>query len=329
MFLGIEIGGTKLQLGVGDGAGGPIVELVREDVDQAGGAAGILRQVEAAAARLLARHRPRGVGIGFGGPVDPAAGRVIKSHHVDGWDGFALAAWCERALGLPAALHNDCDCACLAEACSGAGEGCRVVLYVTVGTGIGGGLVIDRQIYRGGGAGAAEIGHLRVGLHAVEPSQIVESLAAGWGIAAAAQARVDPRTAQSLRSAAERPIDEAFRADLLERCQGRVEALTAKIVAQAAGEGNELAREVVAQAVRALGWAIAQALTLMAPEVVVIGGGVSLMDDALFFAPLADEVARYVFPPLLGHYRLAKARLGESVVVHGALAVAAAAAGSR
>ena len=94
-------------------------------------------------------------------------------------------------------------------------------------------------------------------------------------------------------------------------------------MAQAARDGNEIAREVLAHACQALGWAIAQAVTLTAPDVVVVGGGVSLMDESLFLTPLRQEVARYVFPPLADTYEILPARLGEAVVVHGALAVAA------
>jgi glucokinase len=101
--------------------------------------------------------------------------------------------------------------------------------------------------------------------------------------------------------------------------------LTAKLVAQAAGEGNAIACEVLDHAVQALGWAIAQVITITAPEVVVVGGGVSLIGEPLFFAPLRTEVARYVFPPLAGSYRLVPAGLGELAVVHGAIALASAA----
>ncbi len=96
------------------------------------------------------------------------------------------------------------------------------------------------------------------------------------------------------------------------------------MVAQAASEGNEVARDVLARACQALGWAVAQAITLVSPEVVVVGGGVSLAGETLFFAPLREQVDRYVFPPLLGKFRIAPAELGERVVVHGALAAAAA-----
>jgi glucokinase len=237
-------------------------------------------------------------------------------------------------------MANDCDAACLAEARFGAGRGQRVVFYVTVGRGIGGGLVIDGRLHAGAGLAAAEIGHLRPGLNATEPDQTVESLASGWGIAAAAQARlVEPTGRQFLPFSnagdAHRPEQvrqrlieaeeaaEEYAADLLQRCDGQVERLTAKTVAQAAADGNEVAREVLLRAAQALGWAIAQTITLVAPGVVVIGGGVALCEESLLLEPLRKEVDRYVFPPLRGACRIARAELGELVVVHGALAIAA------
>src|SRR5687767_12982754 len=120
MFLGIEIGGTKLQLGVGPGDG-TLAGLWRGGVDPTAGGDGIRRQIVAAVPEILTSARVdrsalRGVGIGFGGPVDDAARTVIKSHQVAGWDGFPLAEWLGEALGLPAALGNDADVAGLAEA---------------------------------------------------------------------------------------------------------------------------------------------------------------------------------------------------------------------
>ena len=340
MFLGIEIGGTKLQLGVGLGDGGPLVALERFDVEPQLGAAGILEQIDAAATILISRHQVSAVGFGFGGPINAAAGRVIKSHQIDGWEDFPLVDWCRKKLGIPARLHNDCDVAALAEARYGAGQGRKVVLFVTVGTGIGGGLIIDGRIYRGSGAGAAEIGHLRPSLNADREDDTIESIASGWGIAAAAQARLaDPMSHPFIsltsglmtthpeqvrqRLIEAEAAEEEYAADLLTRCGGKVDQLTAKMVAQAATDGNEVAREVLAHACQALGWGIAQALTLLAPNVVVIGGGVSLMDESLFLAPLRTQIDRYVFPPLVGHFEVLPAALGERVVVYGALAAAA------
>ena len=336
LFLGIEIGGTKLQVAVGDAAGRSLVSVARADVDPAGGAEGILTEIERLAQPLLAEHRPAAVGIGFGGPVD-RAGRVVKSHHIHGWEDFPLADWAREHFGLPAIVANDADTAALAESRLGAGRGANPVFYITVGTGIGAGLVIDGQIYLGHGVSVAELGHLRPGLHAEGPDQILESYAAGWGIAAAAQARLrDPMRYRlgELRGKRRRPEDirqrlieieeagEADAGDLLDRCDGQPERLSTKLVVEAAMAGNRMASEILRQAWQALGWGIAQAITLLSPEVIVIGGGVSLAGRELFFEPLEYEVARYVFPPLKDSYRIVPAELGEEVVLHGALLLA-------
>ncbi len=291
---------------------------------------------------MISSHQVQRIGIGFGGPVDASQGRVIKSHQIQGWDNFHLVQWCRETFGLPVALGNDCDSATLAEARFGAGQGRRSVFFVTVGTGVGGGFVKDGRLLSEGRPAACEIGHLRPGLHADAADATVESLASGWGIAAAAQERVTGqimRPFQSLRMddgalnaierrrklADAREADKEYVADLLERCDRNVDALTARLVAQAAEEGNLIAQFVLMHACQVLGWAIAQAITLLAPEMIVIGGGVSLMGEHLFFAPVRREVARYVFPPLSNSYAITPAALGESVVVQGAVLLAASA----
>jgi glucokinase len=338
MFLGIEIGGTKLQLGVGTGRDAELAALVRHDVDATRGAAAILEEIERSATAVIQKHPIERIGFGFGGPCDSVTGVATKSHQVAGWESFPLAGWCRESLGKPAVVGNDCDVAALAEARLGAGRGAGSVLYVTVGTGIGGGLVVGGKLFGAGRPAVAEIGHLRPGLLADRPDMTVESLAAGPGIAAAAVARMTgmARPLDSLRTTSgphtkaemrQRLFDvqqteEEYIADLVARAGGDAEQLTAKDVAQAAAEGNAIAAEVLDHACQALGWAIAQAITLAAPEVVVVGGGVSLIGEQFFFAPLRSEVARYVFPPLAGSFRLVPAGLGELAVVHGAVALA-------
>jgi glucokinase len=340
MFLGIEIGGTKLQLGVGRGDGSALAALERFDVDPEQAADGIRQQIADAARPLIKRHGVKSIGYGFGGPVDAARGRVIKSHQIDGWEDFPLVAWTKETLRLPATLGNDADLAALAEARFGAGRGHNPVFYVTVGTGIGGGLVIDGRPYRGHGLAVAEIGHLRPGLHADRADQTVESIASGWGIAAAAQAHLAGPISHQLgafRGGSRPPkpevvrqhlieteaVAEEYAADLLTRCEGDPDRLTAKIVAEAAADNNLLARDVLGHACQALGWAIAQVVTLVSPAIVVVGGGVSLIGEEGFFQPLRAAIDRYVFPPLAGSFEVAPARLGEEMVVHGALALAA------
>jgi glucokinase len=318
MLLGIEIGGTKLQFGVGTGDGSPMRVFRRREVEPQLGAEGIRRQIEEVAKPLIRQYGVARIGIGFGGPVDAERGRVIVSNQVEGWKDFPLVEWCEKTLGLPTLLANDSDSAGLAEARFGGGKGHRVVFYNNIGSGIGGALAIDGRLYQGGGGVASEIGHLRPGLDAERPDQDLESIASGWALTAYARQLVDQGRFHS-----------EVTADLMARCEGDIARLTTKVLAQAAEAGNRLAVAAFDRGCRAAGWALAQAITLLAPNVVVMGGGVSLAGEAVFLTPLRRYVDRYVFPPLLGTYRIVPAALGEEVVVHGVLALAAARAGGR
>ena len=340
MYLGIEIGGTKLQLGVAGADVSRLVSQERFDVQPSRGAEGILEQIEKSARGLMQRHSIESIGIGFGGPVNPLTQRITKSHQIDGWDDFPLVEWCQQTLGLPTVIGNDCDCATLAEARLGAGKDKGSVFYVTVGTGVGGGFVVNQQLHGQMRPAVAEIGHLRPGLHADRPEATIESLASGWGIEAATRNRLidhvsypletvrnldgpnDPATVRQRIEDAEE-ADAEYANDLLDRCDHAIDELSAKLIGQAATEGNEIAREVIEHAHQALGWAIAQVITLLAPEMIVVGGGVSLMGEQHFLVPLRREVKRYVFPPLADSYEIVPAALGEDVVVYGALALAA------
>lgn len=316
MFLGIEIGGTKLQFGVGSGDGRDFQELVRQDVDPSRAAEGIRDQIRRIGRELVARHHIERIGYGFGGPVFGSKGIVQTSHQVAGWDNFPLVEWTQQELGTPTRLGNDCDVAALAEATYGAGREAHTVFFITVGTGIGGGLVINRRIQGATRPACAEIGHLRPGLAATTKHQTVESQAAGPAIAL--------RVQRWLREIVEGGMNDPSAAAILNHVHGRIEELTTKDLAIAAVQGNSLARKSYDEATTMLGWAIAQVITLIAPDIVVVGGGVSLAGDAVFFQPLREAADCYGFPPLVGSCPIVPAGLGESVVVHGALALAAA-----
>jgi glucokinase len=293
LFLGIEIGGTKLQLGVGPDDG-KLRGLWRGTVDVASGPEGIRKQIIAAVPQLLAqsglnRTELRGVGIGFGGPVDDATHTVIKSHQIEGWDDFPLADWVSDLVELPAVLGNDADVAGLGEALHGAGKGLSPIFYITIGSGIGGGFIMDGEIYRGCGRGAAEIGHLR--LVAGNRGPILEEVSSGWGIA---------RRAVSLAAPWQ----------------------TAAAIAEAADQGNRRAKNLLRPAWVLLAGAICHVIALLCPRRIVIGGGVSLMGEKLLFEPLRRMVAERVFKPFAGLTDIVPAALGEEVVVHGAIALA-------
>jgi glucokinase len=303
VFLGIEIGGTKLQLGVGPGDG-KLRGLWRGRVDPATGAAGIQQQIVAAVPELLdragvAREEMRGAGIGFGGPVDDATRTVIRSHQIEGWDGFPLADWVGDLVGLRAVLGNDADVAGLAEALHGAGKGLSPIFYITIGSGIGGGFIINGEIYRGVGRGAAEIGHLRMWYvkhnftgtwsEVVAP---LEQRASGWALG---QWWKHPQL----------PADH-----------------TAEEIATLARQGDQEALRILHDAWSVLADAICHVIALLCPRRIVIGGGVSLMGEDLLFAPLRRLVAERVFEPFAGLTDIVPAALGEEVVVHGAIVLA-------
>ena len=350
-YLGIEIGGTKLQIAVGRGEGEPFRALWRGSIDASQGAARIHQQIVVGIDELLTQARLgrsdiEGVGIGFGGPVDTARGQVVTSHQVAGWDGFPLVKWFEANLGLPAVLHNDADTAAYAEAHFGAGRGFDPVLYITVGSGIGGGLVCGGKIFRGSGAGAMEIGHLRPGhppRHVSVAGDSVESIASGFGIEdrarqtivewEAASLLVESRFARSDDAAPDEPpfsaggsrrFPERF-ATLMKLVEGNRDRITTRAIAQAARQGDRLSRELLWDATDTLGWAVAQAITLINPGRIVIGGGVSLIGQDQFFEPLREACRAAVFKSFSGIAEIVPAALVEEVVIHGALALTRAA----
>lgn len=327
-YVGIEIGGTKLQIAVGRGEGEAFHKIWRGAVDASRGAARIRQQIVEGIDELLTqaelgRDRISGVGIGFGGPVDTVAGRVVTSNQVAGWDEFPITNWFIENFGWPAVLHNDADTAAYAEARFGAGKGFDPVLYMTVGSGIGGGLICGGKIYRGSGAGATEIGHLRPDSllkQAAQSGASVEAMASGFGIEERAR-RIVVDWMTTIGGAGNQPVPEQF-ATLMRLANGEPGQITTLLIAQAAAEGDCLSRELLSNATDTLGWALAQAITLLNPARIVLGGGVSLIGEELFFAPVRRACQAQAFKPFIGIADIVPANLGEEVVVHGAMALA-------
>ncbi len=314
-LLGIEIGGTKLQLGIGQGLG-TLKALKRVRVDPSAGAAGILLQIQSAVPDVLesaslTRDDIKAAGIGFGGPVDTALGQTISSYQVAGWEGFPLAHWARTELGIAqVVVENDSDSAGLAEARFGAGEGRTPILYTNIGSGIGGALVVGGQLYRGCGRGALEIGHLGVILETPEGPRLdeLEQIASGWAIARSAQTEAERLLAQGRNDWT-----------VLSQACDRPGLITAELVAHAALFGDALAASILDRARRAVAFALTQAIALLAPRRIVMGGGVALIGEAGWLDPIRDLVSRNVFEPFRGYFDIVPAALGEEVVVHGAV----------
>lgn len=347
-FLGIEIGGTKLQLGLGTGESRELRALWREKIDSLAGAARIREQIQRGYREILEKSgigvsSVAGAGVAFGGPVDADRGMTVKSHQVSGWDQFPLGDWCREHLNLPTAVQNDADTAAYAEAQFGAGRGFDPMMYLTIGSGIGGGLVLGGKIFRGSGAGAMEIGHLRPGQlprHVPTAGETVESIGSGFGITARARQTIsgyeetaafmkahhrgDPKNSGTNPEFAARfnPTRDRF-AKLWERCGGNIEAITTQMIGECAKEGDRLSLELLSDATEVIGWGIAQGITLINPARVVIGGGVSLLGEEMFFGPVRRACRRHVFGPFADAAEIVPAALGEEVVIYGAVAVAA------
>jgi glucokinase len=158
--LAIDIGGTKFSLAAF--VDGRMVRRATQPTDRAGGPAAMLPQIIAIARGWQQDLTFERCGVGFGGPVDFASQRVILSTHVEGWVDFPLLPRLQAELGLPAMMDNDANVGALGEALYGAGQGCDPLFYMTLSTGIGGGIVSRGQVLRGADSYAGEIGHLTI-----------------------------------------------------------------------------------------------------------------------------------------------------------------------
>lgn len=312
LLLALEIGGTKLQAALGT-PGGAIVECVRGSAP-AGGAGAILEWFGEHVPPLMARARGdlRGIGVGFGGPVDSAAGKVLVSHQVEGWEGVELARWFEERFGLRARIFNDSNAAGWAEYVLGAGRGTRHFMYSNIGSGIGGAVVIDGRLHDGQGYGAGEVGHTYVAdFESDDPHAVtkLENVCSGWAIE------------RRLRAA----TDLAAGSPLHELCGGNAAALTCAMLGQAAREGDARALAEIDRVAQAVGTALANAVTLFHPERIALGGGVSFLGEVLL-EPIRRYADTRAFGPFQGRFSIVPCELGESVVLAGALLLAGAAA---
>lgn len=308
-FLGVEIGGTKLQATLADEQGN-LLRTERVKAQAEGGRPALCFQLEQLVASLLdsADDRPARIGVGFGGPIDADNGTVVTSHQVAGWDDFPLVAWFQERFGIHTVLGNDSDLAGWAEACVGAGRGLSPVVYMNIGSGIGGAIVVDGKLFSAQGHGAAEIGHLRVRPCPSEPTgpwQTLEDLCSGWNLAKQAQ----------------RAAEENASSRLMVLAKGDPAAVTTEALVAAVQAGDQAAGAVWSEATRHLGVAVANVITLVCPQCVVLGGGVAGVGQTLL-GPLQAEVGRQVFAPFRDRYQIVAAQLGDEVVLHGAILLA-------
>jgi glucokinase len=301
MFLGIEIGGTKLQLVLGDNRA-RIKQRVRLHVTPAKGAKGIRSQISAAIPELIDVTTLRGVGVGFGGPVDWRTGKICRSHQIEGWSGFDLAKWLEKLTGAPVVVDNDANVAALGETRYGAGKGYDPVFYVTLGSGVGGGLVIGGSIYHGAIPGEAEIGHVRLDRRGTT----VESRCSGWA--------VDQRVRESIKT---NPKGALARIAKKKTGSGS----EAELLAVAIQRGDATARRLLDDVCEDLAFGLSHLVHLFHPAVIIFGGGLSNLGEPLL-AGAARKLREFIMEAFLPGPKLILAQLAEDAVPVGALALA-------
>lgn len=303
-YLGIEIGGTKLQMVAGLGTG-EIVDRKRFAVEAGQGAEGIRKKIAEALPEMVKSHHPRAIGVGFGGPVQIASKSIACSHQISGWSNFPLGAWLETLSGVPSFIENDANTATLGEALRGAGRGANPVFYTTLGSGVGGGLVVDGRIYHGVQPGEAEIGHVRVD----RTGATVESRCSGWAVD------------RKIREAVANEPDST----LARLIQGRIGG-EACFLAEAIRRGDVRAGTILRECAGDLAFALSHVTHLFHPEAIVLGGGLSLVGE-----PIRAEVAHQLEPWVMEVFRpvprVVLAGLGEDSVPVGALLLAAQALG--
>lgn len=299
-FLGVEIGGTKLQLAVGT-ADGVILDRRRFAVDRAAGGQGIRDRLAAVVPELVAELKPAALAVGFGGPVDWKSGRIGRSHQLGGWRDFPLGEWLAAIAGVPVFVENDANTAALGEALRGAGRGHNPVFWINMGSGVGGGLVVDGRLYHGAVPGEAEAGHLRLDKSGVT----VEDRCSGWA--------VDKRIRESAPLHPGSPLALRVEAD---------PGGESRHLAAALAENDLLAAAILSELADNLGFALGHVTQLLHPEVVVVGGGLSLIGEPLR-AAIAEALPRYVMDVFAPGPRVRLAGLGEDSVPVGALMLAA------
>ncbi len=299
MLIGIDVGGTKTSGGLA-GTDGRLHAKVRQPTRRSGGAEAGVQLITEIIAELSAGAERNGlkverIGIGFGGPVDYERGVVLLSHHVEGWAGMPLRSRIEERFGIPVVVDNDANAGTLGEWRFGAGEGFSDLLYVNIGTGIGGGIIAGGRLVRGAQNLAGEIGHTTV-VRGGAPCTCgkrgcLESCASGEAIGRRAGAAFG------------RPVSGKELFDLAARQDKTAQLLLLEII------------EDLAQG-------IGTAVSLLNPAAVILGGGLSEAPEALFLEPLRSAIPRYSLKEAAAGLRVEAARLRYDAGIMGAIALA-------
>ena len=308
--LAIDIGGTHFRLGLFDHQGRRLV-LSEGHTLRSGGREWMLEQIRRRARSLLERSdSPVGAcGISFGGPVDFQHQRVT-SVHSPGWKSFSFAEWVGANLHLPCLIDNDANAGALGEFRYGAGRGTNTMVYVTLSTGIGAGLILNGKTYRGKDGLAGEVGHIPISDSGITCScgavGCLESFCSGWAIGERGR-EWGERRGESL-------------ACVGDSSRSRSEGITAKVIVQAASEGDEAALHIVREAARYLARGLLTVIRILNPDKIILGGGLTLAGQVLL-DPLNEYLTNLASPTIAYSTEIVTAQLGTYSPLYGAAAM--------
>jgi len=313
LALGIDLGGTKVLTAVIDAHGGMLSRDHCVTLAARGQDAVIASLVESGRRALeranLEASDLDAAGVAAAGLCNAETGVLLTSPNLPGWQDVPLRDIIEKELGRETFLVNDANAAALAELRYGAARGARNCVYVTIGTGIGGGIIVDGEVYAGAGGTAGEVGHMSIdgsgSLCNCGGRGCWETLASGTALAREARRR----------------IKEGAGASILDHAGGDADKVTATVVYEAAQAGDALARELIARTGYYVGVGLANLVNVLNPEVIVIGGGLASMGDMLL-GPAFEEAKRRAFRQAYQAVRFARAELGQDSAVIGAAAYA-------
>ena len=309
-IAGVDIGGTNLRVGMVPLEGAPPAAVVSGPTRPHRDPAHVVARIVAMIRESMVEVGPGrvvGVGIGAPGPLDRHTGVVLETPNL-GWRDVPLRDMVARETGLPVVLDNDANCAAFGEWWLGAGRSSERLIGLTLGTGIGGGIVLGGEVYRGASDSAGEVGHMSVDFDgrpcACGSRGCVEAYASGPAIAARAL----------------EDIARGARSTLAARVERDPDGLTAEAVCIAAEAGDDCAIRVLDETARFLAVAVANLINLFNPDAIVIGGGVAAAGDLLFH-PLRDEVDRRTFPSARRACRITPAQLPDTAGIIGAAGI--------
>jgi glucokinase len=310
-IVGIDLGGTNIVAGCVAEDGSAIYGTHTEPTRAEEGADAVVERIIASARQVMVETRRAvpgaaivGLGIGAPGPLDTRSGIVLLTPNL-GWVNMPLRQRLQDGVGLPAALDNDANCAVLGEWWRGAARDTQIAIGMTIGTGIGGGIIIGGRLFHGASDIAGEIGHMTIDANGRRCKcgnyGCLEAYASGPAIAL--------RAVEAIESAHQTILPDLVEGDLTQ--------ITAQTVYEAARQGDELANEVVRDTAKFLGAGVANLVNIFNPEAIVVCGGVTHAGERLF-DPLRREVARRAFKPAVQVCRILPGELTGTAGVYGA-----------